>query len=194
MSDISSILDYTSTIFQEPTNESIKSIKTKSISSQLLTNLHQTQSIPVSGHISVFKFNSTGFYLASGALTGQLSIFKLENGSFQALKEFNDHSNSILDIAWSMNNFIATASVDKTVRVYHLNHDSCLCALIHQDIVTSILFHPFDDRYILTGSLDSRVRIWSLEDKKVVYWNEGASNSYITAVCFTHDASMGIIN
>jgi hypothetical protein len=32
--------------------------------------------------------------------------------------------------------------------------------------------------------------VWAVHEKKVIYWNELANNSYITAVAFTQDASM----
>lgn len=37
------------------------------------------------------------------------------------------------------------------------------------------------------------VRVWAAHQKKVVYWNELANNSYITAVSFTMNASMVIV-
>ncbi|KAJ3183049.1 WD repeat-containing protein 44 [Geranomyces variabilis] len=103
---------------------------------------------------------------------------------------YKGHSAPILDITWSRNGFIASASMDKTVRVWHVDRDECLCALIHTGCVTSARFHPTDDRYILTGSLDTRIRLWSIEEKRVVAWNETPNGSYVTAVSFTRDGAM----
>ncbi|KAJ3088335.1 hypothetical protein HK102_008998 [Quaeritorhiza haematococci] len=103
---------------------------------------------------------------------------------------YRGHTEPILDITWSRHNFIATASMDKTVRLWHISRPECLCAFTHLDIVTSARFHPLDDRFLLTGSLDSRIRIWSIQDKRVLHWNELPNNSYVTAVGFTRDGSM----
>jgi len=102
------------------------------------------------------------------------------------------HSSDILDIAWSKNNYIISSSIDKTVRLWHISHMTCLCLFQHQDFVTSIKFHPIDDRYILTGCMDSKLRLWSIEEKKLIYWNEVSEKQMITAVGFTRDGSMAM--
>ncbi|KAI9009478.1 WD40-repeat-containing domain protein [Gaertneriomyces semiglobifer] len=116
---------------------------------------------------------------------GDLSIFEQ-----RPYRIFRGHSGPILDISWSRNGFIASASMDKTVRIWHTERSECLCCFMHKGCVTSVRFHPTDDRYVLTGSLDSRVRVWSLEDKRVCAWNEMPNGSYVTAVSFTRDGSL----
>ncbi|KAG4090069.1 WD40 repeat-like protein [Neocallimastix lanati (nom. inval.)] len=105
---------------------------------------------------------------------------------------YTGHTSDILDIAWSKNNYIISSSIDKTVRLWHISHMTCLCLFQHQDFVTSIKFHPIDDRYILTGCMDSKLRLWSIAEKKLVYWNEVSEKQMITAVGFTRDGSMAM--
>lgn len=57
-------------------------------------------------------------------------------------------------------------------------------------IVTSIAFHPRDDRFFLAGSLDSILRLWSIPDKSVAYWNQ--LPDLITAVAFSPDGKTAI--
>lgn len=52
-------------------------------------------------------------------------------------------------------------------------------------MVTSVAFHPKDDRLFISGSFDCRVRLWSIEDKKVVAWNELPPDNAVTAVGFS---------
>jgi len=80
--------------------------------------------------------------------------------------------------------------MDKTVRLWHVTRSECLCCFQHSDIVTSIVFHPRDDRFFLAGSLDSKLRLWSIPDKSVAFWNE--LPDLITAVTFTPDGRMAI--
>jgi WD40 repeat protein len=47
-----------------------------------------------------------------------------------------------------------------------------LCVFQHLDFVTAIAFLPKDDRYFLSGSLDGKLRLWHIPDKKVALWNE----------------------
>ncbi|KAJ3332076.1 hypothetical protein HDU76_001339 [Blyttiomyces sp. JEL0837] len=78
------------------------------------------------------------------------------------------HSGAILDLAWSRNNFLLSAAADRTVRLWHESRKECLCVFEHTDSVLAVKFHPIDDRFFASG--DSRLRIWSISEKKVRYW------------------------
>lgn len=104
--------------------------------------------------------------------------------------EYEGHTEAILDLSWSKNNFLLSSSMDKTVRLWHVTRSECLCAFKHSDFITSIQFHPRDDRFFLAGSLDSKIRLWSIPDKSVAYWSK--TNDLITAVAFTPDGKIAI--
>lgn len=80
--------------------------------------------------------------------------------------------------------------MDKTVRLWHISREECLCCFKHSDFVTSIQFHPRDDRFFLAGSLDSKLRLWSIPDKSVAYWSQVPD--LITAVAFAPDGKTAI--
>lgn len=80
--------------------------------------------------------------------------------------------------------------MDKTVRLWHVSRGECLCCFKHNDFVTSIKFHPKDDRFFLAGSLDSKLRLWSVPDKSVAFWVQVPD--LITAVAFTPDGKTAI--
>lgn len=71
-----------------------------------------------------------------------------------------------------------------------MTRNECLCCFKHSDTVTSIEFHPRDDRFFLAGSLDSKLRLWSIPDKSVAFW--AAAPDMITAVAFTPDGKYAI--
>ena len=83
------------------------------------------------------------------------------------MREFRGHSSSVLSLAWSKNNFLITGSMDKTVKLWHVDRDRCLQTFEHEDFVTSVKFHPLDDRFFLSGSLDNGVRLWSVLENSV---------------------------
>lgn len=110
------------------------------------------------------------------------------------IHEFEGHTSDVLDLSWSKNNFLLSSSMDKTVRLWHISREECLCTFKHRDFVTSIAFHPKDDRFFLAGSLDSTLRLWSIPDKSVAFSQQ--LPGLITAVGFTPDgktAMAGII-
>lgn len=106
------------------------------------------------------------------------------------VREFMGHDNEIVDLSWSKNNFLLSTSMDKTVRLWHLSRDECLCQFKHKDVVTKVAFHPTDDRFFVAGSLDMTLRLWSIPDKKVA-WSVVLPD-LITAVAFTPDGKIAI--
>ncbi|CAF1455193.1 unnamed protein product [Adineta ricciae] len=111
--------------------------------------------------------------------------------------ELFGHQAPVLDVAWSKSLFILSSSMDKTVRLWHLSRSECLCFFRHVDFVSAIAFHPRDDRYFVSASLDGHVRLWNIPDKRVVYWSlipaqassqiTAAQANLITAVNFCDD-------
>lgn len=75
--------------------------------------------------------------------------------------------------------------MDKTVRLWHISREENLCTFKHSDFVPSIQFHPIDDRFFLAGSLDCKLRLWSIPDKSVAY--TASVSDMITAVTFGPD-------
>lgn len=106
------------------------------------------------------------------------------------VREFSGHSNEIIDLSWSKNNFLLSTSMDKTVRLWHATRDDCLCQFKHKDVVTKVAFHPTDDRFFIAGSLDMTLRLWSIPDKQTA-WSAQLPD-LITAVAFTPDGKTAI--
>lgn len=106
------------------------------------------------------------------------------------IREFSGHTNEIIDLSWSKNNFLLSTSMDKTVRLWHATRDDCLCQFKHKDVVTKIAFHPTDDRFFIAGSLDMTLRLWSIPDKQIA-WSAQLPD-LITAVAFTPDGKTAI--
>ncbi|XP_045449349.1 WD repeat-containing protein 44 [Melitaea cinxia] len=107
---------------------------------------------------------------------------------------YSGHTSDLLDVSWSKNNFILSSSMDKTVRLWHISRGECLCCFQHIDFVTAIVFHPRDDRYFLSGSLDGKLRLWDIPDKKVAVWNEvDGKTKLITAANFCQNGKFAVV-
>lgn len=108
---------------------------------------------------------------------------------------YHGHTSDVLDLSWSKNYFLLSSSMDKTVRLWHISRQECLCCFQHVDFVTAICFHPKDDRYFLSGSLDGKIRLWNIPEKKVALWNEidGSGTSLITAANFCQNGKLAVV-
>lgn len=112
----------------------------------------------------------------------------------QPFAVYQGHTSDLLDVSWSKNYFILSSSMDKTVRLWHISRSECLCCFQHIDFVTAIVFHPRDDCYFLSGSLDGKLRLWNIPDKKVAVWNEVQGKSkLITAANFCQNGKFAVV-
>ncbi|PPD82282.1 hypothetical protein GOBAR_DD20786 [Gossypium barbadense] len=104
---------------------------------------------------------------------------------------FQGHLDDVLDLSWSKSQQLLSSSMDKTVRLWDLTSKTCLSIFSHSDYVTCIQFNPVDDKYFISGSLDAKVRIWSIPDRKVVDWND--LHEMVTAACYTPDGQGALV-
>ncbi|KAK1403906.1 Transducin/WD40 repeat-like superfamily protein [Heracleum sosnowskyi] len=98
------------------------------------------------------------------------------------LQELYGHTNDILDLAWSNSNCLLSSSKDKTVRMWKVEHNECLGVFYHNNYVTCTQFNPVDENYFISGSIDGKVRIWGVAEKRVVDWAD--VREVITAICY----------
>uniref|UniRef100_A0ACD5WQY6 Uncharacterized protein n=1 Tax=Avena sativa TaxID=4498 RepID=A0ACD5WQY6_AVESA len=99
--------------------------------------------------------------------------------------EFYGHDDVVLDLSWSRNGDLLSASMDKTVRLWQIGCNSCLKVFSHTNYVTCVHFHPTSDNYFISGCLDGLVRIWDVRKCLVVDWAN--SKEIVTAVCYRPD-------
>lgn len=103
----------------------------------------------------------------------------------EPVRVFEGHTNTILCLDWSKNNFLASGSMDKTVKLWNVDRAECLETFNHNDFVTSVRFHPNDDRFFVSGALDDSVQLWSILESSVAYSKNFGENVLITALQFT---------
>ncbi|KAJ0248638.1 Uncharacterized protein HA466_0157120 [Hirschfeldia incana] len=107
------------------------------------------------------------------------------------LHEFLGHGGDILDVSWSKNNRLLSASADNSVRLWQIGREDCLGIYSHSNYVTSVQFNPVDDDHFITGSIDGKVRIWSASHCQVVDWAD--ARGIVTAVCYRPDGQAVIV-
>ncbi|KAF7256664.1 hypothetical protein EG68_07016 [Paragonimus skrjabini miyazakii] len=113
------------------------------------------------------RVTSSSLKLPPDLERGRRTVFRS-----QPLLVYRGHEGVITEVAWSKNLFLLATSMDHQVRLWHISRRECLCLFSHNDTVPTIVFHPKDDRYFLSGSLDGKLRLWNIPDKKVRFWVE----------------------
>ncbi|XP_022685193.1 WD repeat-containing protein 44-like [Setaria italica] len=109
---------------------------------------------------------------------------------------FEGHQDDVLDLSWSKSQQLLSSSMDKTVRLWDMDTKTCLKMFPHNDYgelrdpFTCVQFNPVDDGYFISGSLDCKVRIWSVPDRQVVDWSD--VSDMVTAACYTPDGQAQI--
>jgi len=68
------------------------------------------------------------------------------------VREYHGHTEDILDLSWSASGFLLTASMDQSVRLWHLSQPDCLKVFRHSDFVTCCQFHPTDAHRFVSGA------------------------------------------
>ncbi|KAJ1995514.1 hypothetical protein GGI25_001082 [Coemansia spiralis] len=100
-------------------------------------------------------------------------------------RSYVGHTADVLSLSWSKNGFLLSASMDRTVRLWHPHRPECLCTFRHRDIVTSVAFSPRDDRLFISGSLDCRLRLWDIPARGVRHWTRLPEGQMVTSAAFT---------
>ena len=108
-----------------------------------------------------------------------------------AYRELRGHQHGIIDVSWSVGDFVLSASMDQTVCLWHTSRSRCLCMFQHADFVTSVDFHPFQDYLFLTGSFDSRLRLWNILEHRVLDWVQ--LPELISAATFTPNGKLAVV-
>lgn len=54
--------------------------------------------------------------------------------------------------------------------------------------MTCVQFNPIDERYFISGSLDGKVRIWDVLDRRVTDWAD--TRNIITALSYQPDGKV----
>ncbi|MEA5566209.1 eIF2A-related protein [Anabaena sp. UHCC 0399] len=142
-------------------------------------------------HVQEVKFTPDGKTFISGGWDGKVTIWQrtqILNAS--PIIEFTAHQDMIQAVGISSDGkILATASADKTIKIWHIQTQQLLQTLTgHQDRVTSISFSP-DNQMIATASADKTIKIWQLLEGQLLSTITG-HNDEVTSIDISPDGKL----
>lgn len=154
-------------------------------------------------HVTTLQFNSKGNVLISGSADETIVVWDLAQG--RSLRTLAAHSDPVSSISLSPDDsIIASASHDGLMRLFDTETGQCLKTLVYNstshgtatastsDVVnfpiSNVLFSP-NGKYVLSSSLDGKIRLWDYMGNRVVktyLGPDGASvnKKYNSGSCF----------
>nr|UNY85630.1 WD40-containting protein [Zea mays] len=111
--------------------------------------------------------------------------------SKQPLHEFRGHSGDVLNLSWSNNKHLLSASTDKTVRLWEIGSANCITVFPHSNFVTCVQFNPTNENQFISGSIDGKIRVWDIPRCSVIDWVD--IRDIITAVCYRRDGKGAVV-
>jgi WD40 repeat protein len=115
-------------------------------------------------------------YVAVGFMNGKVGIY--EPTFSQPMTSFSAHQEYLLNVAISSNKVIATASHDKTAKLWTVQGAAtCRQTLTgHTDYMLGVAFSPRDP-VVFTGSKDETIKCWNVRNGENLFTLEGHKNT-----------------
>ncbi len=117
------------------------------------------------GTIWSLNFDSTGEKLASCGDDNIINLVDVSNGKL--IKTFKGHSDAVASVSFSPDNkLLASASYDKSVKLWSLNPPTLPVLEGHSDRVLSVAWSP-DGNILASSSRDNTVKLWQRQPSGV---------------------------
>ncbi|WCJ33405.1 U4/U6 small nuclear ribonucleoprotein PRP4-like protein [Euphorbia peplus] len=138
--------------------------------------------------LSGCSFSNDGKQLATCSLTGIGKVWSIPQVKMDS--SLKGHKERATDIAFSpvANNLLATASADRTAKLWNTDGELLRTFEGHLDRLARIGFHP-SGKYLGTTSFDKTWRLWDVDTGTELLLQEGHSRS-VYGIAFHHDGSL----
>lgn len=150
---------------------------------------------PSTDSIVTLAWSLDGHYLAAGLRHGPIILFLVLPSPMRPirpspLRTFKGHTADVLHLTFSPTLLLASASMDRTIRLWHPHTAHCLRRFVHPDMLTSVAFSPRNEGILLSAGCDGVVRLWRVVEQVVVA--QADAGAVITAASFSSSGAVYI--
>ncbi|OMJ75519.1 hypothetical protein SteCoe_25335 [Stentor coeruleus] len=146
----------------------------------------------LAGHkqgVAIAKFSPDGKYIASGSDDQDIIIWDFKSKESKHL--LKGHSNTVWGLAFNPEGLILASGSDTSIGMWDIETGKKIVMLEsfgHKDIVKCVKF-SHDGKFIASASNDKSVKIWRVQDYKMVCeFNEHEGN--VLTLCYNHDSTI----
>ncbi|KAI3695499.1 hypothetical protein L1987_78496 [Smallanthus sonchifolius] len=119
--------------------------------------------------VTVIKFgHMSSDILAYGATDGTITVCTVSEPP-SIMKKLTGHSKDVTDFDFSLNNqYIASSSLDKTVRVWDIPNGLCIRVIYGVTSQLCIRFHPVNNNFLTIGNANREVSVFNFSTGRLI--------------------------
>ncbi|KAL4555599.1 hypothetical protein LXL04_038223 [Taraxacum kok-saghyz] len=135
--------------------------------------------------VTVIKFgHMSSDVLAYGATDGTLTVCSVSDPP-SIMNKLTGHSKDVTDFDFSLNNqYIASSSLDKTVRVWDIPNNLCIRVIYGVTSQLCIRFHPVNNNFLSVGNAQKEVSIFNFSTGRLI--SKITVDSEVTTLDYDH--------
>ncbi|KAL2537587.1 Transducin/WD40 repeat-like superfamily protein [Forsythia ovata] len=139
--------------------------------------------------VTVIKFgHMSSDLLAYGASDGSLTVCSVSTQP-SIVKQLIGHSKDVTDFDFSTNNqYIASSSLDKTVRVWDILKGLCMRVIYGVSSQLCIRFHPVNNNFLSVGNANKETTVFNFSTGRTI--SKKIFDSEITAMDHDHTGQL----
>lgn len=139
--------------------------------------------------VTVLKFgHMSSDLLAYGASDGSLTVCTVSQPP-SIIKQLRGHSKDVTDFDFSSNNqYIASTSMDKTVRVWEISKGLCIRVIYGVSSQLCIRFHPVNNNFLSVGNANKEITVFNFSTGRII--NKTLFDNGVTSMDHDHTGQL----
>ncbi|XP_047328631.1 WD repeat-containing protein 13 [Impatiens glandulifera] len=139
--------------------------------------------------VTVIKFgHMSSDLLAYGAADGTLTVCSVSDPP-SVIGKLIGHSKDVTDFDFTSNNqYLASSSMDKTVRVWEISKALCIRVIYGVSPQHCLRFHPVNNNFLSVGNANKEITVFNFSTGRII--NKVSLNNEITAMDNDHTGQL----